>query len=272
MSNSRLSGTASTIEECETIRHILKYCSYNSALVFDLDNTIFRPTREEDLGSDQWFQKALQRAMQIFPQRPQALKSAVTINDNLQKHIKVKPVEPHTQRIVQMLNDLGLLTIAVTARSAGLAETTLKQLHDIDVRFTKDATAHDPVEFYVQGRKVYYVNNVMFCDGANKGACFAELIKRKLISCGGVVMLDDVKKNLVDMMEAVHPLGKDFYGLRYNHLDQRVTQFDFKRANVKLSSVSLFFSQSVVQILDELELEGYSAEAKLPEAAKKKPL
>ncbi len=108
---------ASVIEECGLIRQILQYCTYDTTFVFDLDNTILRPTREEDLGSDQCFIELLELACKKMLERPRALKSVLALNSVIQSHIKVKAVEPETPDILRKLQDLDMTTIAVTARA-----------------------------------------------------------------------------------------------------------------------------------------------------------
>jgi hypothetical protein len=261
MTRSRKSKSLTVIQECAYIKEVLKHCTYNSIVCFDVDNTLLRPTKVEDLGSDQWFRKVLQVAFKKIPNRPHALKSTITLHENIQRHIDVKPVEPDTAHIIKLLQDLNLNTLIITARSYKMGDVTIDQLNQIGIDLPYTCPKNDVIQFSVDGKKILFRNGVLFCDGANKGLCLVGLIKRMMINCGNVVMLDDTRENLEKMSSAVLGAGHDFCGLRYNQLDDRVTRFDLKRANMKLSSYRLFFSASVTNIIDDF---GLSEENKKP--------
>jgi hypothetical protein len=260
MSSARLSTTHVSIQECASSRDILKHCTYNTTVLFDLDNTILRPTRVHDLGSDQWYRKMYERALEKIKQRAHALNSAIALNSHIQKHIQVKSVEAGTPRIIHMLQDVHLTTLAVTARGYDMAETTLQQLRKIGVAFSDNLGGS--FSFQIEEKTIFYKNGVLFCDGVNKGLCLAAFLHLQHVQCGRVVMMDDVEENLLKVGDVLRTGRFEFHGLRYNHLDARVASFDFKRANVKLSTVSSLFSTSVKNIIESLELDGYQSELK----------
>lgn len=260
MTKARHGNSNQEIHECANFRNVLKYCTYDSIIAFDIDNTILRPTKVEDLGSDQWFRKILQRAFEKIPQRPHALKSAIKLHQNVQKLITVKPVEPEIPKIIKILQDLKLTAIVVTARKYSFSEVTVKQLNDAGINFSQDKN-EKPFAFWMKGKRVVYRQGVLFCDGVNKGLCLAEYLKRKHSDTNNIVMLDDSMDNLENVRDVMHSTNNNFFGLRYNHLDDRVSRFDLKRANVKLSDYSLFFSKSVANIVRDFDLEEKSDES-----------
>lgn len=254
MAKSRHGIARQEISECSNFRNVLKYCTYDSVIAIDIDNTILRPTKVEDLGSDQWFRKILQRAFEKIPQRPHALNSAIKLHQNVQKLITVKPVEADTPNIIKILQDLKLTTLVVTARKYSFSEVTFKQLNDAGLSFSQDKN-EKPFAFWMNGKRVAYRNGVLFCDGVDKGLCLVEYLKRKRHVSREIVMLDDSIDNLENVRKVMQSENYNFHGLRYNHLDERVSKFDLKRANVKLSDYSLFFSKSVANIVKDFDLE-----------------
>src|SRR3990167_7078041 len=229
MPNSRQRTTKQEIRECTNFRNVLKYCTYDSVIAIDIDNTILRPTKVEDLGSDQWFRKILQRAFEKIPQRPHALNSAIKLHQHVQKLITVKPVEADTPNIVKILQDLKLTTLVVTARKYSFSDVTFKQLNDAGISFSQDKN-EKPFAFWMNGKRVVYRHGVLFCDGVNKGSCLAEYLQRKQRASKDIVMLDDSRDNLENVLEVMRVKNYNFHGLRYNHLDDRVSRFDLKRA------------------------------------------
>lgn len=254
MTKGRRRNSSQEIQECVNFRNVLKHCTYNSIIAFDIDNTILRPTKVEDLGSDQWFKKILQRESEKNPQRPQTLQSAIKLHQHIQKLITVKPVEPEIPRIIKILQDLKLTTLIVTARKYSFADVTFRQLNDAGMNFSQDEH-EESFEFTMNGRRVVYSQGVLFCDGANKGLCLIEYLKRKLSAVSDVVMLDDSMDNLENVREVMRANNFNFHGLRYSQLDDRVSRFDLQRANAKLSDYSLFFSKSVANIVKEFDLD-----------------
>lgn len=242
----------SVIEECGLIRQVFQYCTFDTTFLVDIDNTVTRPTHEEDVGSDQWFREVLAHAFEQIPERPHAMKSILTLNSAIQSVIKIKAVEPDTCSTLSKFQDLNMTTIAVTARGVEVIDATLLQLSQINVRFAKQDT--EALTFVLEGRVVTFVNNILFCNGLDKGLCLAALNEMQSVISRHVVMLDDVAKNLENVKREMTKLGVQFVGLRYNHLDQRVTRFELERANVKLLTLKSIFSRSVANIIDSLKL------------------
>jgi hypothetical protein len=253
MSNTRKS--TSVIKECDFIRQIYKHCTFNTTLVFDIDNTIQRPHREDDLGSDQCYRELLAHAFERIPERPRAFNSVLALNSVIQSHIKVKPVEPETPDVLRKFQDLEMTTIAVTARGIEVIDVTLEQMRKINVRFSRENVAK--LTFELEGRVVTYINNILFCNGVNKGVCLAELERQLKFLSKHVVMLDDVEKNLIHVMQEMEKLDIQFTGLRYNLLDKRVTEFKLQRAIDRLLSLQSHFSHSTVNLIETLELSGF---------------
>ena len=54
---------------------------------------------------------------------------------------------------------------------------------------------------------------------------------------GHFVMYDDKGKHLARVQTAAKNLGVDFHGIRYGFLDEKVKQFNLKRAHEQLSEV-----------------------------------
>jgi hypothetical protein len=243
------------------IREILEAqrCSFDTLGVFDLDNTVLRVTKVEDLGSDQWFG----HVFKIFEQKTKssltAITHSVTLNDTLQGHLQVKPVEPNTIKIITGLTDVGLPVIALTSRGPGLVEITLQQLNAMNIKFTDTLYSKEiQLDIGETRRIATYKNGVIFCDGANKGICLMAFLRminevpqyimttddigkslvreQKMVKYAPkhVMMVDDIEKNLMVVQEALEKEGIKFTGLHYTHLEPRVAGYDFQRSHCRL--------------------------------------
>lgn len=254
------------IQESRHVNDVLKFCSYNSLVAFDLDNTVMRPTHVEDLGSDQWFAHLYNWAKAVLNDCQQARTLALALTEHIQKLIDIKPVEVNTPKIIQRLQDVKIPVLGLTARN--ISSDTFAQLNKINVSFTKyspGSTIKLNVPEYPD-RQVYYQDGVIFCDGADKGKCLIEFFKQLKLKYN-VVMVDDVRKNLLHVENAVTQLGLRFFGLRYGKTDGRVSRYDMHRSVKKLFSItqtSLFPSsekETVIEIIAKLRLDQYISES-----------
>lgn len=239
--------------ETKHIRDVLQHCSYNTLGVFDLDNTVMRPTHEEDLGSDQWFAKVYERAYSVTGDASQAKHLCISLNDTIQKHIQVKPVEASTTRILNILKDVHLPVIALTARSPGLVDITIEQLKKINVFFSPLYSHEIQLDIDDPTRTVIYKNGILFCDGADKGICLAAFLK-KIKQTYSVVMVDDNENNLYRVAMSLNKHKIKNTEIHYTHLEQRVSQFQIDRSNMRLSSFTRFFSATEKEAIEKLKL------------------
>lgn len=245
-----------TIHESVSVTDVLKFCSYNSLVAFDLDNTVIRPTHVEDLGSDQWFANLFQYAIEVLSDPEQARLLTLALTDYIQGLIDVKPVDANTPEIIKRLQDIKIPVLGLTGRGIGIANTTFDQLHKINVSFTKYSPGIKMklnVPEY-PNREVYYQDGIIFCDGADKGKCLIEFFKQQKLKYN-VVMMDDVKKNLLHVKEAVTQFGASFFGLRYGKADERVSRYKMDRSVMRLFSMTDRFSSVEKEIITKLRLE-----------------
>jgi hypothetical protein len=195
------------------IRDILPCLTYDSCLVLDLDNTVFEP-RNQEIGSDQWFSSYIEFVSSIIPDKDEARLMVIAIYNSLQQQLQMQPVERNIVTIIKLLQIIGIPVIALTARGKNLEGATYRQLDSIHINLR---------------------NNVIFCDGKNKGECFKDYLLSLDKLPARVVMADDKKSNLLHVKNAVESLGLQFNGVRYSRLDNKVKQFDISKAQIELS-------------------------------------
>lgn len=256
--------TESFIRECGEISELLQHCSRDALMALDLDNSTLRPTRVEDLGSDQWFREVLGHLQKVTSDPSEAVLSAVKLNNTVLPHIQVKSVEPETAHVIDALKKMVFAVIAVTARRHDTADATARQLNDINVHFTdfgNEVVLNLPS---YPNKHIIFKYGVLYCDGANKGECILALLNIINKAVRKIVMLDDSEKNLQQAHDVMMRQRISFIGLRYNVLDQRAANHEFKRANAKLSEVSSLFSRSVTNIIAKLPPADQAKNEELP--------
>jgi uncharacterized protein DUF2608 len=243
----------SVIQESKTIKDILQHCSFDSLVVFDLDNTIIRPTHVEDLGSDQWFCSLFKHAIEALVDPNEARLLAVALSDYIQSVIDVKLVEAETVGIIKKLQAIHIPVLGLTARGLAVADITQKQLDKVDVHFTPYGEKIIKLDIGNSERDVYFKDGIIFCDGADKGKCLMEFFK-VIGRSFNVIMVDDAKKNLSCVQEAIKQKKISFVGLRYGVMDQRAKSFCMFRAMKKYTDIKHILPEKAREIVEKLQL------------------
>ena len=238
--------------EITHIRDVLKYTSYNSLVIFDLDNTLVEPTQE--LGSDQWFVSLGRYASDLIIDDKEAISLVLSIYHEVQFHIDLRAVQNEAVRVIHILQDLNIPVLALTSRGAIINEPTLKQLDKIGIQFSKQwkdkylelqtDEPHHPI----------FKRGIIFCDGANKGKCLDAFLKYKQFSPKHIVMVDDKDKYLSNVASVAQQHGAGFAGLRYGYLDEKVKRFDFESSMYALHDIAHRFPPHVYDVLRKLNL------------------
>ncbi|MBA3661952.1 MAG: DUF2608 domain-containing protein [Gammaproteobacteria bacterium] len=223
------------IFEAPRLRNMLKYCQFNSVIIFDLDNTVIESTQA--LCSDQWFVGLLKYAATMITDEAEVRTLVLSIYHAAQHYAKMQKVEKNTLKIINALQAIGLPVIALTARSTSIAEPTLRQLKDIDLAFSKNLYPKSLAIHNNENKSSTYRDGIIFCDGCNKGAILINFFKQIGFRPLHIVMVDDQLKNLNTVQSFLEPSGIPFAGLRYAFLDLKTQQVDLLAANQQLQTI-----------------------------------
>lgn len=232
------------ISAIEVVHDALKDIHFDSWIVLDLDNTVMES--KIDLGGDAWFSSLLLHVAHSA-EVEDAMKLALMIYHEVQSHVRTKPVEPEIVKVIHALQDIGMPVIALTARSRCIAKATAAQLADIGIHFSRAVLGPNSLV-------TNYVDGIIYCDGKNKGDMLRQFLELNGFSPKHVVMLDDKEKYLHQVAHHLEPLKIDFTGFRYTHLDEKVSVFDAKKANVQLALMKHRLSPAVQHAIEELAL------------------
>ena len=214
-----------TIEVSDDIRAILKNIHYNSFCIFDLDDTIFEPYGP--LGSTPWSEWLIEHCMIFTNDKSKALRLSELLDDAIQQHIHMKPVEETTVIIIKTLQAIGIPAIGLTARSPSIQNLTINQLQAIDINFRGETLSFTPK----RDTNTSFYQGVLFCGDENKGECLKLLsgLPRHL------VFVDDRRRNIEHVTQVC---GKNhaISGLHYTHLSNK-RDFCLVKALSELESI-----------------------------------
>lgn len=196
-------------------------------VVFDLDNTVMHPTKDE--GSDEWFSGYVQYYVDQGMSRNDAITKVLPDLFRFQRNAVAKPVEPEVVTLIRNFQKKKIHVIGLTARSCELIDCTIKQLESIGVDFSKRALrAKGKLSFKNLPEPACYRKGIMFCSNNSKGKALLDLFKKTKFNAKKVVFIDDKRKYLESVQEELAAAGiKDFTGIRYSFLDEKVKNFKF---------------------------------------------
>jgi hypothetical protein len=199
------------------IKAILGHISFNTTLLFDLDNTVHEPLLE--LGSDQWFEYMINLAVNNIDDKEQAVTLAVAVYYSIQDIVKARAIEQTTVNIIKALQDIGVPIIAITARGKALQSSATRQLKDNEIDFSRNAPKGiENMDFCLESGESksgnpYYQDGIIYCSGNNKGKCLSAFLGETNTKINHVVMADDKEKHLNSVKEAVEASGARFTGI-----------------------------------------------------------
>lgn len=219
-----LASKKSSIIEPQSISDILKVCSFDSCVVFDFDNTLGEPVNP--FASDEMFDVLLAYAYKEM-QREEARDIVLTICHAMQFCTSMRPVEENkTVRVVEILNDIHIPTLLVTARGPELIERTTQQLKEMNICFSS-AWPQTTFELNVGNplNPPVYSNGKIFCNGNDKDICMRAFFDYIGYQPPHLVMADDKLHHLIKTKKMMEENNGRFDGLHYRYLDSKVEKF-----------------------------------------------
>jgi hypothetical protein len=209
------------IREIKTMAEILPAVTADSAVVFDLDNTVMAPL--QTIGSDQFFGYLKQEAVSHGMPADQAQKWALQQVTPIAPVVRERPVETSTPRLISALQAKGVPVIALTARPPEWAQGTLRQLNSLGVDF--QATAFRPGQ-ETRGPLGSYTRGIIFMNvGLQKGPVLLAFLKSLRPNIKSLIFVDDRLPNITSMEEALKGFPITNINFRYGALDALVAAF-----------------------------------------------
>jgi len=229
-----VSTVLADIREVFEFKVLKNYIADKDTLIaLDLDNTLIEPKGNDGLGGEAWI-TAMMKAGKVREQ-------ISPLFDSLQnKFIKPKLVESYMADEIKSLQKKGVKVIGITGRTKSVADQTVKNLKKLGIKFYNLKASVNNIFKYPCTLK----KGILFCDQNSKGEVLKEVLKQTKYPLR-IIAMDDKKKYLVEMEEAVAEINKtiknkiEFFGLHYLRLNNQVATFDLEKANSHLKKFGL---------------------------------
>lgn len=222
------------IVEIKNIVEVEKHFKKTKKLlvIFDIDNTIAESTKPE--GGDQWFYAAIQYFQQQGLNYKETYNKILPLYIEFNKKNGIKLVEKEVVNVIQQLQKNNIPVIALTARSGSIIKTTINQLKNLAIDFSKGSIAHHVVSFEKFSIPALFQQGIIFCGDNNKGETLKKFLKQTNLKPKKIIFIDDKRKCLSQVESTLKNSSIKFIGLRYGFLDEKVKQFNFSEAMLSL--------------------------------------
>jgi hypothetical protein len=215
----------SSIVEIKSINDIYKYIkpsefNQDTLIVFDIDNTIGYPGSNTHLGSEQWFYNTVENYKKQGMTFDQAIEATLPLSFQIMEHTWMVPPEPTTVPVIKDLQNKGIVTISLTARSLDLTHRTIEQLFRMGILFNGKGLAQCPILNEANGTPALYIQGIIFSAGQDKGEMLAHWLSQVNYHPKKIIFIDDKIKNITAVEEVLRKYHYPYIGMRYGYLDE----------------------------------------------------
>lgn len=227
------------LAEIIEIKEIKEFLKHTKSSVFNvLDNDDVMGTSIQELGSDAWFECFMREALKP-PHVKLTVKEVIDIYHAVQFHTTTRAVEADIVSIIKDLQDKEIPVIALTARGTPIIQPTLKQMSNIGIKFYRQwGQTSFPLTIDGIEDAARFHHGIIFCNGLNKGKCLRAFFDAIGYYPENVLMIDDKRKHLESVRDAVNQYQGHFLGLRYGYLDEKSATIDMKKAEAQIKEIS----------------------------------
>lgn len=235
------------IIEIDDIMQVSCHIDQNTLVLFDIDNTVIE--LPQILGTPQWFSDFYKKQINVGITHDKAMEAAVKIYIQVNERSEAKPCDCRTPKIIQKLQNKGMIVLALTSRDNGLSHTTVRQLNSVGVNFNIGRFKNFQRKLN-QGKRSKVENGIIYAGGKNKGNCLKEFFTVAHWIPAKVVFVDDQLKSVQEVEMSFSETNIAYIGIRYGFLDQKI-----KAINSKIHEIQLEHFNKTHELLSDKEAE-----------------
>lgn len=233
--------------ETAHIADVMPFISEESWFLVDLDNTLFEA--KQALGHANWFYDEMQARMQKGMARDDAIRDVYPEWIKTQRVCPVKPLEEQFIFEILALQEKSVVVMGFTHRQPLAAEVTLHQIRSLGIDFTK--TAPNKETFTIpSATPTLYTHGVLFVGDYNKKGDiflpFLQMIQKNPVK---VVFIDDKRKNVEELEQALAPLEVEYIGIHYRAIEYTAPVYSPELAQFQYQFIDKIMSNQAAQAL-----------------------
>ncbi|MBA3238761.1 MAG: DUF2608 domain-containing protein [Parachlamydiaceae bacterium] len=225
------------IIETDCFDEIRSHITENTAIFFDLDNTLVEPVQH--FGSVQWGEHFEKRLLETGKSLKEVEAFLQPYWNGLLPDLSMRLLDQTAPNIIRELQQKGHLVLGLTARDPMDAIYTHPLLDQIGIRFESEyADQKISMSF-----PAIFERGVLFTGIHNsKGESLVALLKQINHFPQKVLFVDDKLNHVQSLEGPLAELNIDYIGVRYSKADKRVQEFDAQIADLQMQHFPKFIS------------------------------
>lgn len=223
------------IIETPHFRDLEGHVSSDSLVILDIDDTLLIPT--QTLGCDVWFVHQLM-LNELDGKSADPLDKTLALWEAIRHLTQIQIVEPDSERLVEKMQKEGISVMGLTTQGLALATRTVNQLLSLDIDLSRTAPSKEDC-YFLNEHGVLFRRGILFTSGTDKGEALLKFLDLANYRPKKVVFINDKRKHLEQVEQALQKKGIPFTGLRYSYSDQRIANYRPEIAEIQLRYSSL---------------------------------
>lgn len=225
----------------DVLNHIEHVEPSEIIVICDIDNTLLEAAQQ--LGSVAWGEHLIADLKRKGISDQQAHQIEDIMWGAVQKHVKVKTVDPCTSEVIKEIQGRNIPVLGLTARSPADAECTRSQLQSVGI----DLVAHDLFpssnqELLLQHAAIYE-RGILFATPFNrKSHVLCGFLDKNKIMPKCVIFVDDKRHHVHDIEQALEARGISCIGIRFGGADEQARHFDAEIADIQWKALPKLIS------------------------------
>jgi hypothetical protein len=247
-----LTGQAKIVETTH-IADAIPYIDEETWFLVDLDNTLFQA--KQALGHAHWFYDEVQKRVEKGMSREEAIRDAYPDWIKTQQVCAVIPLEEDFVPSLIALQSRGVVVMGLTHRQPSVAQSTVSQVASLGFDFIKTAPSKD--SFVVPAASAaLYLQGILFVGDYNKkGDVFPPFLSMIGKSPKKVVFIDDKRKNVEELEQALAKCGIEYIGIHYRAIEQSKPIYSPELAQYQYQFLDRILSNEAASLLMQYGVE-----------------
>jgi len=226
----------SKIVETYQFSDFLSEIDQNTVVFFDIDDTLINTT--SILGNTAWWSyftsklAKVEISMSTYPEVYHVIQKII-------REVPMHVIDPSAAKIIQGLQQQGILTFALTARCLNANyihhadQYAYEHLKSVGIDFS-----HISLPKGVDRKGIsFFSYGIIFTDYQEKGPFLKLFLNTIGLHPEKIIFIDDSPRQMKSVASVVESMGIEFRGFRYCKLDQFHRKFDALIANIQLESL-----------------------------------
>lgn len=238
-------NVSKNIIETDSLEEIFNYLTPDTAIFFDLDNTLLEPCQH--FGSVQWGEYYINKLLKDGEPPHRAEEIAQGLWSKYLPNAPLRLIEPKAPTIFSQLQAQGCMIFGLTARYPAESIYTHPQLEKLGFAFERKYNDRNlDLEF-----PAVFEKGVIFSSTLNKKSkSLISLLEQIDYRPKKIIFIDDKLSHVEDLEIALGQANIDYLGIRYAKADPRVNSFDWEIAEFQMQKFPHFISdEEAIELL-----------------------